>query len=224
MESVPKIDSMGGISDWELAERVFGVRLRADAYAKAVEVLEAADRLLRVNPTATLEEIAREAGASRATIYRRFPTRADLLVALSRWAVGRIVSALEDAQIGVLPAKEALYRATLNVIEAKVGLEYTRTLTPADDPLVAKAQERMRGLAIQLLTQCRTQGLIASEADLEWVLTVFYALVHEAAVRDVGSDEMTPEKMAAQVLDTLLHGVGTTTGVDDEPHKAADSG
>ena len=201
-------------TDGELAERVFGVHLRSDAYAKAVEVLQAADRLLRVNRAATLEEIAQEAGASRATIYRRFPTRGDLLVALSRWAVGRIVIALEDAQINVPPAEEALYRATLNVIEIKVGLEYSRTLAPADDPVVAKSQAQMRELAIRLLTQCRESGLIAPEADLDWVLTVFYALVHEAAVSGRAGGAETPDQIASRVVDTLLHGVGATTSMD----------
>ncbi|MDN5727444.1 MAG: TetR/AcrR family transcriptional regulator [Propionibacteriales bacterium] len=198
------------VADKELAERVFGVRVRADAYVKGVEVLHAADRLLRVNPAATLEEIGQAAGASRATIYRRFPTRGDLLIALSRWATCRIVAALEDAQIGVLPAEQALHRATRNVIEVKVGLEYARTLAPADDPVVAESQARMRELAVGLLTRCREAGLITPGADLDWVLTVFYALVHEAAVSDRTGGTETPDRIASRVIDTLLHGVGTT--------------
>lgn len=203
-----------GADDRSLAQQVFGVRLRADAYAKAVEVLEAADRLLRVNPAATLEEIAQEAGASRATIYRRFPTRSDLLVALSRWAVGRIVTALEEARIGTVPAEDALFQATRNVIEVKVGLEFARTLAPADDPIVAELQIRMRDLATALLAECQTAGIISSDADLDWTLTVFYALVHEAAVNGTTSDEATPDQMTTRVIDTLLHGLGATTSAD----------
>ncbi|MFT3861137.1 TetR/AcrR family transcriptional regulator [Micropruina sp.] len=177
-------------------------------------MLEAADRLLRANPAATLEEIAQESGASRATIYRRFPTRNDLLIALSRWAVGRIVTALEGAQIGAAPAEDALFRATRNVIEVKVGLEFARTLAPADDPIVSELQTRMRDLATALLTECQTTGIINSDADLDWALTVFYALVHEAAMNGTTSDETTADQMATRVVDTLLHGLGTPTSAD----------
>ncbi len=187
--------------------QVFGTRLRADANAKAVEILQAADRLLRTDPAATLEQIAQEAGSSRATIYRRFPTRGDLLVALSRWAVGRIVAALEDAGIGQDPPQDALLQATRNVIEVKTGLEYARTLSPADDPVVAAYQDRMHHLSFQLLTECQDAGLIATDADLGWVQTVFYALVHEASINgSTGANETTPDQMAARVIDTLLHG------------------
>lgn len=189
----------------EQTEQIFGTRLRADAYAKAVNVLEAADRLLRVNPTATLDDIAREAGASRATVYRRFPTRHDLIVAMSRWAIAQIVSALEDAKVESVPPHVALYQATRNVIGVKVSLQYARTLAPADDLVVADLQSRMRSLATALLTRCRETGLIDADIAPEWVLTVFYALVHEASVADT---TVSADERASQVLDTLLRGVG----------------
>lgn len=201
---------MSGTPDHRPDPVVRDAPLRADARAKALATLEAADRLLRVNPSATMEQIARAAGASRATVHRHFATREALLVALSRWALGRIVAALEDARVHEGPAEEALFRATRNVIAAKVGLEYTRTLPPADDPLVAAAQERLRALAADVLTRCRDEGLIASGVDPQWALTTFYALVHEAAVQDSGAT--APEERAARVVTTLLHGVGPRAG------------
>lgn len=204
-----------GTPDQEFAEQVFGTRLRADAYAKAVEVLSAADRLLRMDPAATLEEIAQAAGAGRTTVYRRFPTRADLLIALSRWALGRIVAALEAAQIAVLPAEDALFQATRNVIEVKIGLEYARTLAPADDPVVAGWQARARDLATQLITDCREAGLVDAHIDLDWTLTVFYALVHEASVSGTAGEEgVDVDETARRVVQTLLHGVGPTARTD----------
>ncbi|SJM68909.1 TetR/AcrR family transcriptional regulator [Gulosibacter sp. 10] len=195
--------------DREFAERVFGTRLRADAAAKAFEILRAADRLLRADPAATLEEIASAAGAARTTVYRRFPTRNDLLVALSRWAVGRIASALEDAQIGAVAPEEALHRATRNAIEAKTGLAYARTLPPADDPLVAESQARIRELAGRLVAECADAGVIDADADPEWVLAVFYALVHEASVGPT-ADDADADALSRRVVDTLLRGVGPT--------------
>lgn len=193
----------------EQTEQIFGTRLRADAYAKAVNVLEAADRLLRVNPTATLDDIAREAGASRATVYRRFPTRHDLIVAMSRWAIAQIVRALEEAKIDSVPPYVALYQATRNVIGVKVSLQYARTLAPADDAVVVDLQSRMRRLATALLNRCQDTGLVDADIDPEWVLAVFYALVHEASIAETSAPA---DERASQVVDTLLRGVGPARG------------
>lgn len=192
-----------------LQQEVFGQPLRADAAAKATRVLVAADRLLRVNPNATLEEIGVAANVSRTTIYRRFPTRQDLLVALSRWAVGRIVEALEGAQIGVAPAYVALYQATRNVIDVKVSLDFARDLALPDDQIVQSYRARMRGLADRLLTQCRDEGIIRLDVDLAWVRVMFYALVHEATAFDVAHRRLSGEPLTRLVVDCLLQGVGT---------------
>lgn len=211
----------------ELREMVFGQRLRADAASKATQVLEASDRLLRTNPQATLEEVAEAAGVSRTTVYRRFPTRQDLSVALSRWAVGRITEALEQAEIGVAPAYVALYQAARNVIGVKVSLEYARGLALPDDGVVHRYRDRMREMADQLLTQCRDEGVIRDDVDLGWARSMFYALVHEAVLRapalgtpldapastttlNASTDyDATHEHLTRLVVDSLLGGLGT---------------
>lgn len=193
-----------------LQERVFGRRLRANSLAKATQVLTAADSLLRANPYATLEEIGVAAGVSRTTLYRRFPTRQDLSTALSRWAVGRIVEALEAAQIDVAPAYVALYQAVRNVIEVKVSLEYARTLALPDDHVVREYRDDMQRMATQLLMQCQDEGIVRTNIDLDWARVMFYALVHEAIAFETATGfAPDQEKLTRLVVDSLLNGVGT---------------
>lgn len=197
-------------SNREGMDHVLGAPLRPDAQAKVTEVLIAADRLLRTDPTATLEQIAQAAGVSRATIYRRFPTRQDLLTALSRWAVGRVVAALQDAQIGTVPPYVALYQATRNVIDVKVSLKYTRTLAPADDEIVAGLQEQMRDLATALLKQCQDARIISPDADLSWARAAYHALIQEVtSPYELPENERSTEQLATQVVNTFLHGLGS---------------
>src|SRR4051812_50104288 len=47
-------------------------------------ILDAASQLLGHTPEASLGDIAAAAGVSRSTLYRRFPSRAELLAALER--------------------------------------------------------------------------------------------------------------------------------------------
>lgn len=188
-----------------LQASVFGQRLRADALTKAMQILVAADTLLRTHPAATLEDIGQAAGVSRTTVYRRFPTRQDLSVALSRWTKGRIVEALRAAHIGSAPAYVALYQAVHGALEVKVSLAYARTLDWPDDPVVAAYQAEMSDLAAQLVHSCQNAGLIQPNIEPEWAQAMLYALVDEASRRDDDVDELT-----RLVVDSFLHGVGST--------------
>src|SRR6201999_3204489 len=57
--------------------------MRADARRNYEALLDAADEIFsRRGPDAPLDEIARRAGVGNATLYRHFPSRRDLLVAV----------------------------------------------------------------------------------------------------------------------------------------------
>jgi AcrR family transcriptional regulator len=59
------------------------VRLRADAERNRVALLAAARQVFSEDGlNASLDEIARRAGVGNATLYRRFPTRQDLIAAV----------------------------------------------------------------------------------------------------------------------------------------------
>ncbi|QFG25854.1 TetR/AcrR family transcriptional regulator [Actinomadura sp. WMMB 499] len=68
-----------------------GRPLRADARRNRARVLEAARTVLaRDGSSASLREIAREAGVGLATIYRQFPTKEDLFAAVVRDRIGAL--------------------------------------------------------------------------------------------------------------------------------------
>src|SRR6201997_750398 len=79
--------------------RTSAVKLRADAARNVSRILDAAYAATSGADTApSMEQVAEAAGVGIATVYRRFPTRADLLgtVLERRWEE-RISSALGDA-------------------------------------------------------------------------------------------------------------------------------
>jgi AcrR family transcriptional regulator len=66
-------------------------RRRADAVRSAEALLAAARELVAERgPDAALDEVARRAGVGNATLYRHFPTRGDLLVAVYADEVDRL--------------------------------------------------------------------------------------------------------------------------------------
>lgn len=56
----------------------------------------------------TLDEVAREAGCSRATLYRHFPHKGALLAAVVESETARLQAGLDDALAGVTSLAEAL--------------------------------------------------------------------------------------------------------------------
>ena len=116
------------------------------------------------------------------------------------------VAMLTDAA----PAYVALYQATRNVIDVKVSLEYARSLAPPDDKVVRAYQGEMRRMADELLLQCRNEGIIRQDVDLDWARIMFYALVHEATgTKSSSSTGQESDRLTRLVVDSLLHGVGS---------------
>jgi AcrR family transcriptional regulator len=67
---------------------------RADAARNRVRILEVAKQeFTRVGSNASLEDIAKKAGVGPGTLYRHFPTREELLVAVYRSEVEKLAAA-----------------------------------------------------------------------------------------------------------------------------------
>jgi AcrR family transcriptional regulator len=96
-----------------------GRRVRSRASREAI--VEAAGRVLVADPRATLDAIATDAGVSRATIYRYFPSRADLLTELDVEphpdASERILAAAAD-----LVGRDGLRNLSMDELAANAGV------------------------------------------------------------------------------------------------------
>src|SRR6202453_3293551 len=81
---------------------------RADAARNRERILEMAkEEFTRVGANASLEEIAKKAGVGPGTLYRHFPTREELLMAVYRSEMEKLAAA-ERTFADSLPPGEAL--------------------------------------------------------------------------------------------------------------------
>ena len=91
--------------------------LRADAQRNLERVLDAATEVFAASgPDASVDEIARHAGVGHATVFRRFPTKDDLMYAVIERRIGEIRAILEEEVAAVDPG-EAFFRAMTRVAE-----------------------------------------------------------------------------------------------------------
>ena len=79
---------------------------RADAQRNRERILEVAKQeFTRVGANASLEEIAKKAGVGPGTLYRHFPTREDLLVAVYRSEMEKLAAAERNLADSMSPVE-----------------------------------------------------------------------------------------------------------------------
>lgn len=83
---------------------------RADAERSIARIQGAALDALASDPDASMAEIARQAGVVRATIYVHFPTREDLIGAITERAIAEVTEVIAAAEPERGDASEALRR------------------------------------------------------------------------------------------------------------------
>ncbi|MFD9725193.1 TetR/AcrR family transcriptional regulator [Streptomyces sp. NPDC059072] len=186
--------------------------LRADAERSVRAILAAAERVLAENPAASMEQVAEAAGLTRTTVHRRFANRQALVDALAAEAASKLAEAIEDGHPETAPPLVALHRATANVLRVKGAWGFALGPALAQSEQAARTHEEIAHRCVDLLGRLRQEGVIAPDADLEWVRRVFYALIGEAlhggGDATAGDPENEPDALATRIVDTLLHGVG----------------
>jgi AcrR family transcriptional regulator len=106
---------------------------RADAQRNRERILEIAKKeFTKAGANASLEEIAKKAGVGPGTLYRHFPTREDLLVAVYRSEMEKLAAA-ERRLADTLPPVEALRAWLLLFVDA---VETKHIIAPVLNTLV----------------------------------------------------------------------------------------
>jgi AcrR family transcriptional regulator len=143
---------------------------RADARRNAGNVLEAAAAVFVTSGVeAPIREIAARAGVGTATIYRHYPTRADLILAVYR----RQVEALAEAGPSLLAGGRGPHQALVEWIDRFVDFVITKqglaSVLQSDeacyDPLHTYFLERLGPVCTQLLDAAAAAGEIIPGQD-----------------------------------------------------------
>ncbi|MGD0699513.1 MAG: helix-turn-helix domain-containing protein [Trebonia sp.] len=174
---------------------------RADAQRNRELLLAAAAQIFAERgPEAHLDDIARRAGIGNATMYRHFPTRRELIIAVFADEVAALC-AEGEALLRDEPPADALFswlRAFVAHVATKRELA---TAIPNDgggqrSALFDQWHDAMRATASALLTRAQSAGEVSpsvSAADL-------LVLANGIAVASTSADQ------ASRCLDILRHG------------------
>lgn len=187
---------------------------RADAQRNRERVLEAVFALSGDLHELSLDDIARQAGVGRSTLFRHFATRDELLLAATLRAIeeGRATAHAVVEQGGSAPEVfERLSRdiarlaARFRVLRASRALA-AQLVEPAagDDPLLA------------WIVAAQARGELRRELTPRWIMQMLIALAMASAdqLRDPEQDEAAVAAMLAQ---TLIGAFVAPAGTADAP-------
>jgi AcrR family transcriptional regulator len=157
--------------------------LRADAQRNLERVLDAATEVFAASgPDASVDEIARLAGVGHATVFRRFPTKDDLMLAVIARRVGEIRAIMEEELAAPDPA-EAFYRFIWRLAELHMGApglhECVQHCVGNEKPGAAE----LDALAERLIRRTQKAGGLRSDLRPADVKTLVQSVLHSAPAK-----------------------------------------
>jgi TetR/AcrR family transcriptional repressor of mexCD-oprJ operon len=172
-------------------------------------ILEAARSVLTRNPDAPVHEVADAAGISRATFYRYFPSRDDLIRELTQAAWLDLDTALNE----VLSENTRGEGKLLALCEAMVPLgdRFIYVLQEQSIESETKIEFLLKfgGLKIaSFIEELKAEGLVRTDIHSIWIRSVFYSLIYTAWLR-IQNGSISQQEAPKLVYQTLLKGFGS---------------
>jgi AcrR family transcriptional regulator len=184
-------------------------RMRADAQRKMSSVLQSAMEVFRTSGVdAPVREIAERAGVGLGTVYRHFPQRSDLILAVFQTQVDACADAASVIASKYEPG-EALARwmqRYVDFLSTKRGL--AATLDSADPAYIGVPvyfKKRMRPALKTLLDAAVAARVVRPGIEADDLLRAVATLCHGAH----GEEPAYARKMVELLVDGLRYGAGT---------------
>ncbi len=148
----------------------FARRKRSDARRNERALLEAAAAVfVESGVQAPIRQIAAQAGVGTATVYRHFPTRADLIIAVYRYQVEGLVQAGPNLLGSSPSAHAALTRWADLFVDFLVTKHGLASVLQSDeecfDPLHSYFLERLVPVCAELLANAARAGEIGNDIE-----------------------------------------------------------
>lgn len=166
---------------------------------------------LAQNVNAGIDEIARAAGVGRATLYRYFTSRADLINAIKLAAGEELQAVIKPILESQLPARDKL----VNIVTRLVPLGASLNVSAYFDHPSKEAEPRVKASYLRHLAQARKlaqalkdEGVVSPEIPLVWLVASLDSLIF-CAWEKVESGDIASKQAPWLLLRTFLTGHGT---------------
>lgn len=171
-------------------------------------IVEAAVALYSQNPKASLEEVAAMAGVSRATLFRQFANRDDLVRAAGMHSLAELEKLLSASDKPRGNARTRLLRLLEVLVPSGQKLRFVfASGDMLGDAALKKASERLDRHIAPVIAAAVRAGLLTEDVKNAWFAEAFDALLF-ACWTAVAAGTIARADAPALLMRTLLHGFG----------------
>lgn len=177
---------------------------RVDALRNRERIVAAArDLFTEIGWQAPIDEVARRAGIGNATVYRHFPDRDALVLAVVRSVLKRAGDRAESAMAQAEDPFDALSRFVLGAADERVGAVCMMLDGAYDpgDPDVKALEDRLNGLVETMLARARRAGALRADVDVADIIVAVAQLTRP--LPNVVTVRRSPRRYLQLFLDGL---------------------
>ena len=153
--------------------------------------------------TLSMGELAEKAGVGRATLYRYFPNRKQLLQSIRDLALEEISEVITQTLTSNLKTEDALARISRAILNrAELGVLFIREKIVIDKPLLERL---LLSPVDQIFIEAQGDGAITSSLKPRIITTYFLGLLRTGSLLVVQNDS-SPEEAAADIINLIFQG------------------
>jgi AcrR family transcriptional regulator len=192
----------------DMAARTYETQRTAAARNRAA-ILEAAHDLLAESPTASMNEIAKRAGVGAGTLYRHFPAREDLILAVYRHDMQKLADSVDEllTRLSPLDAFVTWFETLAAYISIKHGLDqalHSAAIRSAIDEVYAPVVAAVA----RLLDACVADGSVRPDLNPDDVLLLM-GFLWRVPPGDKGREQ------SRRVMQIVFNGILQSPRTDD---------
>jgi AcrR family transcriptional regulator len=184
---------------------------RAEAARNDQRILAAARAVFVADPSAPIAAVAQQAGVGHSALYRRYPSKEDLLRQVCRDGLARYIAEVEAALAALAASVDpwaafaAFMHGVVEVDTHSLTLRLAGTFTPTYD--LYRDGDRAHALTARLVARVHAAGALRADVDVDDLPLLFEQL---SAIH-VGDEQRTLE-LRRRYLALLLDGLRAPAG------------
>lgn len=158
------------------------------------------------NPKASLDEVAKKANVGRATLFRYFKNRKQLVRELFEEAGRRVDTVTTPILAENLPAAETLDKIVHVLVPVGASFHFLSTETiQTDDPEMETIFNTQLAFIKNLSARLKAEGVVAQDIPKAWVAAVLDNLIFTAWMT-ISEGDIAPNDAPELVLTAFLKG------------------
>lgn len=171
-------------------------------------LINAGIALLIMNPKASLKEVAEHAGVGRATLYRHFETREQLIQEIAQESLDMTDAVMAPIKKQALSGKatlEAMFHALMPMADRYHFLLSLWSIAEGDDLVLAAYHRQLEELYI-IIEKARQEGSIRPELTNDWIMVTVDTMIYSGWWL-IAEGKCTAQQAAEQAVLTLFSGI-----------------